>query len=105
MGILSLNCAKYYETLFAVPWAGFCVVPLNTRWAVAENNYAISDSGTRAVLFDDAFTAQIEELRSALACLEFCIYIGEGNCPDWAIDAETMIDDHSHCPPSIRGWT
>ena len=34
VGILSLNCATYYEALFAVPWAGFCVVPLNTRWAV-----------------------------------------------------------------------
>jgi len=55
VGILSLNCATYYEALFAVPWAGFCVVPLNTRWAVPENNYAIGDSGTRAVLFDDAF--------------------------------------------------
>ena len=36
VGILSLNCATYYEALFAVPWAGFCVVPLNTRWAVPE---------------------------------------------------------------------
>lgn len=51
VGILSLNCANYYEALFAVPWAGFCVVPLNTRWAVRENEYAISDSGTRVVLF------------------------------------------------------
>ena len=72
VGILSLNCATYYEALFAVPWAGFCVVPLNTRWAVPENNYAIGDSGTRAVLFDDAFSAQVEELRSALVCLEHC---------------------------------
>ena len=37
VGILSLNCANYYEALFAIPWAGFCVVPLNTRWAVPEN--------------------------------------------------------------------
>ena len=103
VGILSLNCATYYEALFAVPWAGFCVVPLNTRWAVPENNYAIGDSGTRAVLFDDAFSAQVEELRSALVCLEHCIYIGEGTCPDWAIDAEVIINEQSPCTPSTRG--
>ena len=103
VGILSLNCATYYEALFAVPWAGFCVVPLNTRWAVPENNYAIGDSGTRAVLFDDAFSAQVEELRSAIACLEHCIYIGEGSCPDWAIDAEAIINNQSPCAPSPRG--
>ena len=59
VGILSLNSANYYEALFAIPWAGLCVVPLNTRWAVPENEYAIADSGTRVVLFDDAFTEQV----------------------------------------------
>ena len=78
VGILSLNCANYYEALFAIPWAGFCFVPLNTRCAVPENEYAISDSGTRAVLFDDAFTPQVDELREKVAELEHCIFIGEG---------------------------
>ena len=103
VGILSLNCANYYEALFAIPWAGFCVVPLNTRWAVPENEYAISDSGTRAVLFDDAFTPQVDELREKVAGLEHCIFIGEGNCPDWAIDLETLIKNNGPSAPSMRG--
>ena len=103
VGILSLNCANYYEALFAVPWAGFCVVPLNTRWAVPENEYAISDSGTRAVLFDDAFTAQVDELRKQVAGLEHCIFIGEGSCPDWALNLETLIQNNGLSAPSMRG--
>ena len=103
VGILSLNCANYYEALFAIPWAGFCVVPLNTRWAVPENEYAISDSGTRAVLFDDAFTPQVDELREKVAGLEHCIFIGEGNCPDWAIDLEALIQNNGPSAPSMRG--
>ena len=64
VSILSLNSSNYYEALFAIPWAGFCIVPLNTRWAVPENEYALNDSGSRVVFFDDAFTSQVESLRS-----------------------------------------
>ena len=103
IGILSLNSANYYEALFAIPWAGLCVVPLNTRWAVPENEYAISDSGTRVVLFDDAFTEQVSELRERVNSLEQCIFIGEGDCPTWALDAETLIRDHPVSTPSSRG--
>ena len=99
VGILSLNCANYYEALFAVPWAGLCVVPLNTRWAVPENEYAISDSGTRVVLFDNAFTAQVGELREQVDCLEHCIFIGEGRCPDWALDLETLVQQNNAIAP------
>ena len=42
VAILSLNSDNYFEAIFAVPWAGYCMVPLNTRWAVAENNYALT---------------------------------------------------------------
>ena len=103
IGILSLNSANYYEALFAIPWAGLCVVPLNTRWAVPENEYAISDSGTRVVLFDDAFTEQVSELRERVNSVEQCIFIGEGDCPTWALDAETLIRDHPVSTPSSRG--
>ncbi len=103
VGILSLNCANYYEALFAIPWAGFCVVPLNTRWAVPENEYAISDSGTRVVLFDDAFTAQVDELRRRVDCLEHCIFIGDGQCPDWALDVATIVQQNHAVTPSHRG--
>ena len=53
VGILNLNCTKYFEACLAVPRAGFCIIPMNTRWAVPENSHAIDDSGTRALLFDD----------------------------------------------------
>ena len=103
VGILSLNCANYYEALFAIPWAGLCVVPLNTRWAVPENEYAISDSGARAVLFDDAFTAQVDALRKQVTGLEHCIFIGEGHCPEWALDLGELIHSNSVSTPSRRG--
>ncbi len=104
VAILSLNSDRYYEAVFAVPWAGGCVVPLNTRWALAENNYAVADSGARVLLFDDAFIAQAEQLLSAIPALEAAVYMGDGEAPAWARSYEQMIAEHSAIQASARGW-
>ncbi|MEP4485348.1 MAG: AMP-binding protein [Halioglobus sp.] len=102
VGILSLNSDRYYEALFAIVWAGYCVVPLNTRWAVPENDYALTDSGTRALFFDDSFEAQAHELLDSVASLTVAIYMGEGDCPPWAQSLESMIDRAEPCVASPR---
>ncbi|MEP6390541.1 MAG: AMP-binding protein [Halioglobus sp.] len=102
VGILSLNSDRYYEALFAIVWAGYCVVPLNTRWAVPENDYALTDSGTRALFFDDSFEAQAHELLDSVASLTTAIYMGEGDCPPWAQSLESMIDQAKPCTASPR---
>jgi acyl-CoA synthetase (AMP-forming)/AMP-acid ligase II len=91
VAILSLNSDRYYESIFAIPWAGLCVVPLNTRWALLENDYALRDSGTRVLMFDDAFTEQARQLLNDIDALDLGIYMGDGECPDWATDYETLI--------------
>lgn len=103
VGILSLNSDRYYESIFAIPWAGFCVVPLNTRWALAENQYAISDSGTRVLLFDDAFSDQVKVLLNNCDCLLTAVYMGDGECPQWASSYEELLSAHSTTPASTRG--
>jgi acyl-CoA synthetase (AMP-forming)/AMP-acid ligase II len=103
VGILSLNNDRYYESIFAIPWAGYCVVPLNTRWALLENDYAVRDSGTRVLLFDDAFVEQTQQLLSDVDSLCEAIYMGEGDCPDWARAYEDLIATHEPIAASTRG--
>jgi long-chain acyl-CoA synthetase len=103
VAILSLNNDRFYESVFAIPWAGYCVVPLNTRWALPENQYALSDSGTRVLLFDDNFASQAEQLLSAVESLDSAIYMGDGQCPDWAASYEDLVDQHDPVPASHRG--
>lgn len=103
VAILSLNSDRYYELIFAIPWAGLCVVPLNTRWALPENNYAVGDSGSRVLLFDDAFTDQAEQLLRDIDSLEVALYIGEDQCPAWAQPYESLIADNQPAVPSSRG--
>lgn len=102
IGILSLNSDRYYEAVFAVPWAGYTVVPMNTRWALPENEYAITDSGTRVLLFDDAFMGQAQAMVEGIATLESVIYMGDEDCPDWASSYESLIADNDSCVASER---
>lgn len=103
VGILALNSDRYYESLFAVSWGGFCVVPLNTRWALPENNYAVSDSGTRVLLFDDAFAEQAGHLLYEVDELSVAIFMGEGECPQWALSYEELITGSEPVAASGRG--
>ncbi|GJM12599.1 MAG: fatty-acid--CoA ligase [Pseudohongiella sp.] len=52
VAILASNGQRYIETYMGVPAAGYVVVPLNTRHAVAELSYALEDSGTKVLLID-----------------------------------------------------
>ena len=92
VAILSLNSDRYYEAMFAIPWAGLCLVPLNTRWALPENEYALNDSGSRVLLFDDAFAEQAEILLKNSDQIQAVVYMGEGPCPGWASSYESMIE-------------
>ena len=103
VAILSLNSDRYYESVFAIPWAGLCMVPLNTRWALLENDYALRDSQARILLFDDAFTEQAQQLVNDIDGLSRAVYMGDGDCPSWALDYEQAIDDHTPIPASLRG--
>ena len=40
---LAMNSDRYVELFFAVPWARAAFAPLNIRWSVAENAYALID--------------------------------------------------------------
>jgi acyl-CoA synthetase (AMP-forming)/AMP-acid ligase II len=63
VAILSLNSDYYLESFFAVLWAGGSLVPLNTRWAIPENQYALDDSGTSVLIVDDNFSRAALELQ------------------------------------------
>jgi long-chain acyl-CoA synthetase len=52
VAILAANGHRYIETYVGVPAAGFVVVPLNTRHAMPELEYALRDSGSRVLICD-----------------------------------------------------
>src|SRR5258708_8506252 len=65
VAILSLNNDRYFEALFAVPWAGGVVVPINTRLTEPEIDFLLKDSGACTLMVDDCFAEMIGSLSSA----------------------------------------
>lgn len=65
VAILSLNNDRYFEALFAVPWAGGVVVPINTRLTAPEIDLLLKDSGACTLMVDDCFAEMIGSLSSA----------------------------------------
>jgi len=102
VAILSLNSDRYYESVFAISWAGYCLVPLNTRWALPENKYALSDCGAKVVLFDDAFSEQATQLLEEIDSLQHAIYMGDSAPSDDIPAYESLIQDNPATAASQR---
>jgi long-chain acyl-CoA synthetase len=91
VAILAMNSDRYLELFFAIPWAGGAVAPLNIRWSVEENIYALTDSRAAIVFVDDAFLEQARELRTQLATVTNLIHMGDGAPPDDMLSFESLI--------------
>lgn len=91
IAILAFNCDYYLEAIFAIAWAGAVSVPLNTRWAAAENIYALEDSGCKYMFVDDDFVAMARHLAVGSE-LKALIYIGEGPTPEGMVGYETLVE-------------
>ncbi|NYG59766.1 acyl-CoA synthetase (AMP-forming)/AMP-acid ligase II [Nocardioides daedukensis] len=91
VGIYALNSDRYHELLYAVPWAGGVVNPVNSRWSVTEVAYSLVDCGTDIVLVDDAFAGTVDELRAKAPNLREVIYCGEGETPDGLLSYEDLV--------------
>jgi long-chain acyl-CoA synthetase len=90
VAVLALNSDRYIELYFAIAWAGGVIVPLNTRWAIPENAYAIKDAESLVLFVDDEFVDQVAALRSECA-LRSVIYMGDSECPDGLLSYEAWV--------------
>ena len=75
IAILAFNSDIYIEAFYSIAWAGAVAVPLNTRWAAAENAYVLKDSEPTILLVDEAFAGMAAELRTTSPSLTTLIYI------------------------------
>lgn len=62
VAILALNSDRYFELMYAIPWLGAVMVPVNTRLATPEIQYILEDSGARVLFVDDAMQSHADAL-------------------------------------------
>jgi long-chain acyl-CoA synthetase len=93
VAVLALNGDRYLEAMFACPWGGFVVVPINTRLAPAEIEFWLEDSESSALLVDETFADVAVALAPKRAALKHMIFMGEGAAPAGTSDAGARGDD------------
>ncbi|MGI9277946.1 MAG: acyl-CoA synthetase [Endozoicomonas sp.] len=81
VAILSLNSDTYFESLFAIPWAGGASVPINCRLADPEIEYWLENSESKVLFVDRTFVDRIPALQEKLPLLEHVVYMGQDDAP------------------------
>lgn len=100
VAILGLNSDKYMELMFAVPWAGGVIVPLNHRWSPSEIAFAVNDSETSILFVDNAFAAVAEKvLKEVNHSLQIVGMEGQTNISN--IELEELIEANQSCEESF----
>lgn len=91
--MMSLNSSRYVEYMFAVPWAGGALNPVNIRWSATEIAYSLEDSDTRILLVDDTFAPMVPAVREKAPLLEHVIYTGDGETPEGLLSYERLLGE------------
>ena len=99
---LAMNSDRYIELFFAVPWAGGAFAPLNIRWSIAENAYALTDSKAAVLFVDDSFLDQATTLKGQLDWVQTLVYMGDGATPEGMLSYEDLIERHAPMPDANR---
>ena len=81
IAILALNSDRYFELLYAIPWLGGVMVPVNTRLATPEVQYVLEDSGSQLLFVDGAMTAHAAALAGESPTVEAVIYLDDDHQP------------------------
>ncbi|MDE3175066.1 MAG: long-chain-fatty-acid--CoA ligase [Pseudomonadota bacterium] len=103
LGVLALNSDRYLEALFAAPWGGLVVVPVNTRLAPREVEFWLGDSECAGLLVDETFAEMAASLRPRLPRLKRLVFMGEGATPEGMLDYESLLSGAEPAADAGRG--
>ncbi|MEO8025619.1 MAG: long-chain-fatty-acid--CoA ligase [Bryobacteraceae bacterium] len=102
ISVLLLNSPEYLELYYSTLVAGAVIVPLNTRWNIADIAFSINDSGSRVLVVDDKFAPMVPEIRAAAPLLETIVFTGTGPCPLGMTPYEEGV---SLADPAFDSWS
>jgi long-chain acyl-CoA synthetase len=101
VAILAQNGHRYLETLFAVPWAGGVVAPLNFRLATVELAGILRDCGADMLVADDIHQDLALELASTCG-LRHILHAGSAPTMNGLTSYEALINAASPVPDAGR---
>ena len=98
VGVLMRNRPEVLEAMFACFKAGYCIVPLNSRFTSEEVAFHVEDSRARAVLTD----ADGEPVARGAGCADVTIVVAGGAGPGAGVlDHDSLVAEHDPSPISV----
>ena len=77
VAILALNSDRYFELMYAIPWIGAVMVPINTRLAAPEIEYILEDSGSVALFIDGTMAHHLTALDGKMPSVREVIWLDD----------------------------
>ena len=82
VAILALNSDRYLELMYALPWLGAVMVPVNTRLAAPEIEYILDDSGAVALFVDTALSHHLKALEGKTPTVREVVWLDDQAPPE-----------------------
>ena len=77
VALYCINSDIFALAYFGIVKAGATVLPINLLLKPAEIEYILNDAGASALIYHEAFTANVSEVRSTVPSLKWCAGIGD----------------------------
>lgn len=90
VAILAMNCPEYLDVYGAGEVSGYIIAPVNFRLAAPEILYILTSAAPKVVVFEQQYSAVIEQLRAQLPGVQAFICIGD-QVPAWALEFEAVL--------------
>jgi long-chain acyl-CoA synthetase len=92
VAILALNSDRYLELMYAIPWIGAAMVPLNTRLAAPEIEYILSDSGAAVLFIDTALSHHLTTLEDRTPGVREVVWMDDTPAPEGMLRFEDLAN-------------
>ena len=105
VAIVSLNSHRYFESFYAIPWAGGIIVPINIRLAPPEMLAIFRDCEPEFVIVDDAFADTLVTKIASDMPSSFRSFIYAGDSPsgiEGALHYEKLVASGKGCDDAKR---
>jgi long-chain acyl-CoA synthetase len=108
VAILAMNSDRYFELMYAVPWIGAVMVPLNTRLAAPEIEYILADSGAVALFVDGAMAHHLSVLEDRIPGVREVVWLDDIASPEGMLHFEDLaayepVDDVGAANDELAG--
>ncbi|WP_421998387.1 acyl-CoA synthetase [Reyranella sp.] len=90
VAILALNSDRYLELMYAIPWAGAAMVPINTRLAAPEIAYVLADSGAVVLFVDTAMAHHLSAIETDVGALREIVWLDDTAGPEGMLRYEDL---------------